>query len=180
MKKGLLAALLLLLTGCGYLPSITPTPTVTVTVTATPTSAIAPSMPKSSLEAVDEAAKKTNQSAAIPTTTPNPTKPIAPSKDVYVIRFEGKTGVQATGIYTISGQDFSKPTQIEKKEGILPFSIKTELPSKSNVGASLVVLDEDPSFKVFISKNGKECGKVLVTGSAIPNAEASKSCSPEQ
>jgi hypothetical protein len=180
MKRLLIVSLLL--TGCGYLPQINPLPTVTVTatVTATPEAKSTPA-PTSTTEAVDKAAKQQNQisKSVVAANTPK-ASPTKPSNDFYEIRFEGKAGTKATGIY--SAKTFpstDEPSKIEKKEGILPFTVKLELPSNSFVVAQLGAYEENANPKVFILKNGKECGKVLVTGSAIPNPESSKVCSSE-
>jgi hypothetical protein len=160
MKR--LVMISLLLTGCGYLPQINPAPTVTVTATVT---------------ATPEAKAPT---AVAPIASPNPSLKASPkAKDIYEIRFEGKAGVEATGVYSFRTFGDLGASQIEKKEGVLPFSVKLELPPNSIVGATLYRFDEGVNPKVFIRRNGKECGKVSFSGSAIPNPESSKSCIPD-
>jgi hypothetical protein len=162
MSDRRLTLISLLLTGCGYLPQINPVPTVTVTATVTAT-------PEAKAPAAVE-----------PIASPNPSPKVLPqAKDTYEIRYEGKAGISATGMYSIHKRDDFSAGQIEEVKGVLPFSVKLELPNNASVGASLHTFEDNVKPKVFIRKNGKECGKVLFSGSAIPDPESSKACLPD-
>ena len=140
MKKVFLLSLLLL-TGCGYLPSTNPNATESTTLNSGTTKSTAKS-----------------------------------SKDAYEIRYEGKKGMKGTGVYTIYLPK-GGGVRVEEKKGVLPFSVKFEAPSGVMVSADLNTFEDNLTTKVFISRNGEDCGKGA-TGSAIANPERSKTCPP--
>lgn len=163
MKKAFLLSLLLL-TGCGYLPSTKPSPGPTVTVTATVTAT--PETTKASI-------------------TPSPTKeivqvpPKSNGKATHQIRFEGKQGTKVKAGYII--MDLKNPTKMEETEGVLPFTVDLDIPSDASVSAYLndYGLADDVKPKVFIYRHGKDCGKIGTVGNTIKNPEASKVCAGE-
>jgi hypothetical protein len=158
---------LLLLAGCSNLPSINPLPTITATVTVTATpEAKAPSGVSPDIKAPVPIVNKP------PVFTPN-----VAGGDIYEIRFEGKKGTKVNAGYVIFATD--SPTQVEQVDGILPFSVKIQKPKVWVISATIsdYSLADDVKPKVFISRNGKDCGIVSTVGSAVKNPEASKGCS---
>jgi len=97
---------------------------------------------------------------------------LANGEDQYQIQWQGASGQELFGSYSIQDADFNKPMRVEAVHTKLPHKIDFSAVKNSAVIATGFTTTGD-QVTVEIYRNGLECGKAIVVGSGVP---ANKVC----
>ncbi|MEH1824453.1 MULTISPECIES: hypothetical protein [unclassified Nostoc] len=92
--------------------------------------------------------------------------------DTYEIQWSGTNGSKLFGSYGIISRSPSTPSRVEKVTTILPYKVKFSAQKNTLISAAGATVNQG-IVEIKIFKNGSECGKVVVVGSA---ALANKIC----
>lgn len=92
--------------------------------------------------------------------------------DNYEVQWTGANGSKLFGSYGIISRSPSTPSRVEKVTTILPYKVNFSAPKNTLISAAGATVNQG-IVEIKIFKNGSECGKVVVVGSA---AMANKVC----
>ncbi|MUL36105.1 hypothetical protein BWI75_07020 [Gloeocapsopsis sp. AAB1 = 1H9] len=106
-------------------------------------------------------------------------KPVAASllaltsnQDQYQIKWQGVSGQEIFGSYSIQDADFNKPVRVESIHLKLPHKVDFSS-SKNSIVSATGFATTGNQVTVEIYKNGLKCGKTVMVGSGVP---ANKVC----
>ncbi len=92
--------------------------------------------------------------------------------DTYEIQWSGGNGSKLFGSYSILSKSPKTPLRVEKVTTILPYKVNFSAPKNTLISAAGATVNQG-IVEIKIFKNGSECGKVVIVGSA---ALANKVC----